>query len=117
LKVFMYIITGIILALLAVYYGSYYIMPSVTVINKSGVDIKSTIINLPNSNLDFGAFSQGQQNTIHYALAQSDGVYKYQFDFEDKPSIIGECGYVTQNQINKRVVITLTSKEVVCELR
>ena len=114
LKVVLYLVAGIMLILVTAYYGTFYVMPSVSVINNSGADIKSAIINLPGSHLDFGPISQGQSNTIHYSLDQADGVYEYQFDFADKQSIHGECGYVTQDEINKRVSLTISRKNVVC---
>ena len=89
-------------------------MPSITVINNSGAEIESATINLPSSNLDFGPISDGQSNTLHYSLDQADGVYKYQFDFVDELLIEGECGYVTQDEINKRVSLIISSKDVVC---
>lgn len=88
-------------------------MPSVSVINNSGADIVSATINLPSSHLDFGPISQAQTNTIHYSLDQANGLYEYKFDFVDRQSIYGECGYVTQDEINKRVSLTISIKNVV----
>jgi hypothetical protein len=103
--------------LIGVYYGSFYIMPSITIINNSGVTIETGKVRLPRSNLDFGSIENGQKNTLHYSLTQADGEYEYKFIFSDDVSISGSCGYLTQNEINKRVSITVTTNKVVCDLR
>jgi hypothetical protein len=115
LKVVLYLVTGAMLILVAAYYGTFYVMPSVSIINNSGVGIESATIKLPSSHLDFGPISQGQTNTIHYSLQQADGIYDYNFDFADGESIHGKCGYVTQGEINKRVSLIISKQEVTCD--
>jgi hypothetical protein len=114
LRGFLYLAAGTMLILIAAYYGSFYVMPSISVVNNSGAHIKSMTVNLPSSHLDFGTISQGQTNTLHYSLDQADGVYEYQIGFADELSIQGKCGYVTQNEINKRVSLIIGSKDIVC---
>ncbi len=91
-------------------------MPSVTIVNKSGAVIEQVEVALPSSNLNFGALMDGEENTLHYSLEQSDGVYNYQFKSKNSVMFRGSCGYVTNNEIHKRVVITLNkNNEVVCD--
>lgn len=99
------------------YYGSFYVMPSITIVNNSGLSIETSKVRLPNSKLDFGKLENGHSNTIHYSLTQADGEYEYKFILSDESLIDGECGYLTQNEINKRVWITINEKEVVCDER
>lgn len=115
MKVVLYLLAGAMLILVTAYYGTFYVMPSVTVINNSGTSIESATVNLPSSYLDFGPISHGKTNTIHYSLKQVDGIYEYSFDFADGESINGKCGYVTQNEINKRVSFIVSKKKVLCD--
>ncbi|MFT6954761.1 MAG: hypothetical protein ACI9DS_002890, partial [Glaciecola sp.] len=114
-KIVLFSVIGVVATIIAIYYGSFYIMPSVTVINHSGAKINLFEISLPNSNLDFGPIEMGHKNTLHYSLSQADGVYRYRFITHDSVSLNGECGYLTQHEINKRVSITVTPNEVVCD--
>ena len=77
MKVVLYLVAGKMLILVAAYYGTFYVMPSVAVINNSGTSIESATVNLPSSYLDFGPILHGQTNTIHYSLQQADGIYEY----------------------------------------
>jgi hypothetical protein len=116
-KVFLLSVIALLAILVGVYYGSFYVMPSITIINNSGVTIESAKVRLPNSNLDFGSVESVQKSTLHYYLSQNDGEYEYKFIFSDDVSIAGACGYLTKNEINKRVSITVTPNEVFCDLR
>jgi hypothetical protein len=88
--------------LAAAYYGSAFIMPSITIVNNSGHIIEQMEIALPSSNLNFGTLMNTEQNTLHYTLEQNDGVYNYKFKHENSTVFLGSCGYVTNNEIHKR---------------
>ena len=94
------------------YYLYFYISPSVTVINKSENTITKASVSLPKSNLNFGSIEHKQVNTIYYSLSQSDGIYKYSFKIGSEV-ITGTCGYLTNNEINKRFVITVSKSNLV----
>ncbi|MCC2615450.1 hypothetical protein LJ739_04250 [Aestuariibacter halophilus] len=109
------IVLSLFILLVVAYYGSAFVMPSVTVVNKSGVALEEVEVALPSSNLDFGALENGEENTLHYSLDQSDGVYNYHFKRNSSVIFRGSCGYVTGNELHKRVVITFNeNNEVVC---
>jgi hypothetical protein len=93
-----------------------FVMPSITIINNSGVKIEQAEITLPANHLDFGTIANNQQNTLHYALNQSDGSYHYTFKLTGLSAISDNCGYVTQNEIHKRVFISINHNfEVICQ--
>ncbi|QIR15412.1 hypothetical protein [Shewanella aestuarii] len=97
--------------------GYRYLTPSITVENRSNVDIISSRVELPSSGLDFGKVAAGEKNAIYYDLNQNDGTISYHFLLSDDTEIIGKCGYVTRNQINHRTVIYIeTSKQATCLL-
>jgi hypothetical protein len=115
----MKLITKLVVSMLAVlvfaYYGSEFVMPSITIVNDTGQNLKQMKVALPSSNLDFGAIKHGEQNTLLYTLKQNDGAYQYKFKHENSAAVSGTCGYVTKNEIHKRVIITLKeNNEVVC---
>jgi len=106
----------VISLLFITYYSVMFIMPSITIINTSGVTIDQAEITLPANHLDFGAIVNAQQNTLHYALNQNDGSYQYNFKMTGLADIKGDCGYVTQNEIHKRVYISINHNlEVICK--
>ena len=107
MKVVLRIIIAVMFVLFAAYKLIFFILPSVTVVNDSEVTIKQATVTLPSSNLDFGLIDREIENTIHYSLEQSDGVYRYQFDLLNGERVAGECGYVTNNEVHKRVRIEL----------
>ena len=108
-------VVSILVVMVVAYYGGTYLMPSVTIVNKSGNVIDLAELALPNSNLNFGVLMDGEENTLHYSPEQSDGVYNYHFKSKSSGEFRGSCGYVTNNQIHKRVVITIKeNNEVVC---
>ena len=95
-------------ALVLGYYASFFIMPSITIVNNSSATITSAHIGLPSSNLDFGSIPSGDSNTLHYDLSQAkDGVYRYHIKISEAVAYQDVCGYVTNNELNKRVVITV----------
>lgn len=104
----------VLVVVIAIYHISFFVMPSVTVQNESSSDIKLAYITLPNSGLDFGEIKKQQKNTIHYSLQQSDGVYQYRIVKQSGIEQKGQCGYITNNEIHKRVVILITDKDVSC---
>ena len=115
MKLTLKVIVSILLVISAIYYGSAFVMPSVTVVNKSGGFVDHVEVALPSSNLNFGALMESEENTLHYSLEQTDGVYNYQFKSKNSVVISGSCGYVTKNEIHKRALITLSKNyEVVC---
>ena len=88
---------------------------SYPVVNNSGVLLKQVEVALPESNLNFGALIEGEQNTLHYSLKQINGFYHYKFTSQDSIVLDGTCGYITNYELNKRVVITLDkNRQVVC---
>jgi hypothetical protein len=116
LKSILKIIISIIVIIVVVFYGSAFVMPSITIVNNSGAKIEQVEVVLPSSKLSFGTLLDGEDNTLHYSLKQSDGVYNYQFKSKDSVVFRGSCGYVTNNEINKIVVNTLhKNNEVVCD--
>ena len=116
MKLIVKIVISILVVIVVTYYGSAYVMPSVTIVNKSGNVVEQVVVTLPNSNLNFGSLIDGEDNTLHYAIEQSDGVYNYRFKSKTVYVLSGSCGYVTNNEIHKRVVITLKkSNKVVCD--
>ncbi|UAA38441.1 hypothetical protein KIH87_17445 [Paraneptunicella aestuarii] len=116
MKLVVRIVISILVVMVVAYYGSVFVMPSVTIVNKSGNVVEQAEVALPNSNLNFGMLEDGEVNTLHYFLKQSDGVYNYQFKSENLVMLRGSCGYVTNNEIHKRVVITLNkNNDVVCD--
>lgn len=89
------------------YYGSAFVMPSVTIENQSGAALKRVEVMLPGSKLNFGPMNDGDLNTLHYSLNQNDGVYNYQFEDENAVVEAGFCGAVTGYDIHKRTIITI----------
>jgi len=92
-------------------------LPSITIINNASTAIQHAQVTLPNSGLDFGVVQKGSDNTIYYSLAQLDGTYRYQFKLANGREFSGECGYVTGNELHKRVVITVRENGVICDER
>lgn len=102
--------------LVAAYHLAFFVMPAITVKNDFSQGITHATVALPSSNLDFGHIVSGEENTLHYSLEQGDGVYKFQLQLVDGTELKGICGYVTNNEVNKRVLIRLTKdKKVLCE--
>ncbi|NTS78479.1 hypothetical protein HR060_16670 [Catenovulum sp. SM1970] len=98
-----------------IYQVCFYLMPSITVVNLSGSVIKSAKVILPSNQLDFGQLADKETNTLYYSLEQADGVYQYRFSLASQVVLEGRCGYVTQSEYNKRVVMTVSDHKVRCE--
>jgi hypothetical protein len=88
-------------------------MPRVVIENISGESIKSVEVNLPSNKLIFDHMPEGSIYTIYYSLNQSDGVYEYRVVYMDGDATVGECGYVTANEIGKSYRFTLRVERVV----
>lgn len=116
MKVLFSVFVVIAIAVIA-YYASFYVMPSITIVNNSGLTIETSKVRLPNSKLDFGSVETGHSNALYYSLNQADGEYQYEFIMSDDSVLDGECGYLTHSEINKRVLITINENEVVCNER
>mgnify|MGYP007022669976 CR=1 FL=1 len=115
MKLFGKIIILVIFIIVILYYASAYIMPSITIINNSGALIEQAEVTLPNNRLDFGDIANKKQNTLHYSLTQNDGDYRYQFEYANNKTLKGSCGYVTNNEMHKRVIITIVqNNHVIC---
>ena len=100
------------------YYSVMFIMPSITVVNNSGLNIEQADISLPVNHLDFGSILNKHKNTLHYSLNQNDGSYQYTFKMTESHDIQGSCEYVTKNEIHKRVFIYVDDKfEVTCKVK
>ena len=109
-------ITAVVLGLLIlIYYGYFFVMPSVTVINNSEFTIENARVELPNSGLDFGRLQPADTNSIYYDLEQSNGSYQYQMTLSDGSRISGTCGEVTSHEIHKRMIINFNQDKVTCE--
>ncbi|WP_394129988.1 hypothetical protein [Shewanella maritima] len=107
----------LVVAVVIIYNGYFYVSPSITVENHSNASITESRIVLPSSGLDFGFIEAGSSNTLYYDLAQSDGQIRFTFTFDDGNEVQGRCGYVTSNELNQRThVIIEQSKQVVCKL-
>lgn len=118
MKLIIKFVISILAILIVAYHGSVFVMPSITIVNNSGHTTEKMEVALPSSNLNFGSLMSNEQNTLHYSLEQSNGVYSYQFKHMNVAAFSGSCGYVTKNEIHKRVVITLNeNNEVICRMQ
>ena len=119
MKLLYKIVFSVAILVVVIYYSSFYVLPSITIVNGSAAEVAQAEIDLPGSHLDFGSIASGSSNALHYSLTQPlDGVYRYTIKFTDSVEITGSCGYVTDNEFNKRVVITIESdQQVSCEQR
>ena len=119
MKLLYKILFSVAILLVVIYYSSFYVLPSLTIVNSSAVGIAQAEVDLPASHLDFGSIAIGSSNALHYSLTQpKDGVYSYTIKFTDSVETLGSCGYVTDNEFNKRVVISIKSDhQVGCEQR
>ncbi|NMP17721.1 hypothetical protein [Thalassotalea sp. Y01] len=97
------------------YQGAIYVMPSITIVNNSGSVISGAKVYLADNRLDFGEIDVARSNTLQYSLEQKDGVYRYIFTIADGDTLSGECGYVTNNEYGKRVIITVNTNDIVCQ--
>lgn len=119
MKLLYKIVFSVAILVVVLYYSSFYVLPSITIVNSSGSGIAQAEIDLPSSHLDFGAIASGASNALHYSLTQPlDGAYRYNIKFTDSVETHGSCGYVTDSEFNKRVVIYIESdNQVRCEQR
>jgi len=108
-------IASLLLLLVIGYYGSAFILPSITLVNNSGYVIEQAEVSLPSSNLNFGSLQNGEENTLHYALNQTDGTYNYHIKVKEMSEFEGNCGSVTNNEIHKRIVILINqNNKIIC---
>lgn len=114
MKIIFNAIVATLIILLIGYFGSFLITPSVTINNASSMVLHSSIVTLPNSNLDFGSIEPSGSNTIHYSLTQAKGEYEYQFVLGNNLIIEGKCGQVKNQEISKRVIIVVKQNQVIC---
>ncbi|NOU49049.1 hypothetical protein HG263_00600 [Pseudoalteromonas sp. JBTF-M23] len=116
MKLLVKIALSLVTLITALYFASFLILPSITIVNNSGATVTQAEIDIPSSHLDFGSISIGASNTLHYSLSQpKDGTYRYKVIIANSVAYHGNCGYVTNNEINKRVVITVhKGKQVTC---
>mgnify|MGYP006214392437 CR=1 FL=1 len=119
MKLLYKILLSVATLLVVIYYSSFYVLPSITIVNASAAGVAQVEIDLPGSHLDFGSIASGSSNALHYSLTQPlDGVYRYTIKFPDSVETLGSCGYVTDNEFNKRVVITIEhDHQISCEQR
>ncbi|MCL1066388.1 hypothetical protein L2735_06150 [Shewanella olleyana] len=106
-RLFIKVAAGLTTLIVLMYLSYFYVSPSVTVKNNSEFVIDSAVINLPLTRLDFGEINTSSKNTIYYDLAQLDGQYEYELQLNSGDTLKGKCGYVTNFEINKRVVLIL----------
>lgn len=105
----------VLIGLFAAYHIYFFLLPSVTVTNSSGKTLERVNVVLPDSSLDFGPLEAGGQNTLYYALQQKDGQYAYQISLHGSFTLSGICGYVTSNELHKRVQIEVFADKVSCD--
>ena len=105
----------LVLGSIGVHQAIYWVLPSIEIINNSGVQIKQASAELPKSNLDFGLIENGQHNRVYYSLDQNDGTILYEFSFSNGNVVNGSCMYIYDNMVNDRIVIHVNQDEVVCE--
>ncbi|MDE3272847.1 hypothetical protein [Pseudoalteromonas sp. G4] len=112
------IVLLIVTFLCGLYWLWFYVSPAITIVNNSGGDITHANIELPSSRLDFGEIKSGASNTLYYSLSQPrDGSYLYKIMTAHAITHQGSCGYVTNNELNKRLKIVITQdNRVLCEI-
>lgn len=84
--------------------------PEIIVANVSGSTIQEVIIELPSNRIVFGAIQPGTESTIYYSTTQGDGVYSYSISLVGAPPLVGSCGYVTNSEFGKRVLLVVSGK-------
>ncbi len=100
---------------IAAFYIVLLVKPAITLVNSSGFELIQTSVKLPSNRLNFGVLGNEHNNTLYYDLAQpKDGVYQYHFVLEEGRVLQGECGYVTNNEVHKRLMITVHRSFVTC---
>jgi hypothetical protein len=106
MNLFIKVTLAIVLFVVTSYHLYFYITPSLTVINYTEHLISKAKVSLPSSHLNFGSIKHHQENTLYYSLTQDNGSYNYSFNISEEV-ITGSCGYLTNNEFNKRFVITV----------
>lgn len=90
--------------------------PEIVFVNDSSQSISEVIVKLPSNRVVFGAVSPKSESTIYYSWTQADGVYEYQVLLPGGLNQSGRCGYVTQQEIGKRLTLIVhTDLTVTCE--
>lgn len=96
----------ILLVLLLASLGIYLIgSPEVVIVNQSSQNIDEVSVKLPSSRIVFGSIPPKSESTIYYSWSQAEGVYEYQVSFADGSSQTSQCGYVTHNEMGKRLTL------------
>ena len=112
-------IIGIIalMVLLVVFLGLYAIgSPEVVIANHSSQNVIEVIVKLPSNRIVFGSISPKSESTIFYSWSQAEGMYEYQVSFAGGLSQTGKCGYVTHNEIGKRLTLIVNANlTVTCD--
>lgn len=89
--------------------------PEIVVENASASTIREVVVELPSNRVVFGEIQPGSESTIYYSATQGDGVYAYSIEFAGAPKLVGSCGYVTGNEIGKRLHLVIeTEGRAVC---
>jgi len=78
--------------------------------NLSAFTVREVVVQLPSNRIVFGEILPGSESTIYYSATQSDGVYSYSVDFVSAPRLVGSCGYVTNNEIGKRLRLVVETE-------
>ncbi|USD39498.1 hypothetical protein [Ferrimonas sp. SCSIO 43195] len=100
-------VVATVVVTVALYQGYLFVLPSITVINASGGAVSVTV-RLPSNRLDFGRIAPGADNTLYYTLAQQPGDYRYRLQ-RSGAEVTGHCGRVAENEVHKRVKMTIGS--------
>ena len=89
-------------------FGVYVIgSPEIVIVNHSSQFINQVIVTLPSNRIVFGEIAPMADSTIFYSWTQPDGVYEYQISFTSGAIINGRCGYVTNHDIGKRLLLSV----------
>ncbi len=116
MKVALVTIVTLVTVSLGAYFSYFFVSPNITVVNSSRDEVSRMVVTLPSSRLDFGRLKPGGENTIYYSITQADGVYVTSVTTASGENLETSCGSVTNNEIHKRVKITLTqSNDLICE--
>ena len=111
------IIALAILLLITVLSGLGYTMlaPEIVVVNHSSHTVEEVVIRLPSNRIVFGNVPVSQEATIYYSWTQRDGVYEYEVKLIGQNVISGRCGYVTNHEIGKQLILTVEKNlEITC---
>ena len=104
-----WLILSVAVSIYLAYLGYLRLLPSIQIDNLTSKTLSLAKVQLPSNQLDMSPIAPGQSQEIYYSPQQKDGVYRYIFEFSDGTQITGSCGYITQSEYTKRVLISIRS--------